>query len=519
MLVKWHDPQLQLRLLVSTIIILNIYLKPIYQIPVIRDDGEVYTVDEALGEVGFGQFQVWVLLYAGFGCVAEAMEVMILSFVGPEVKFEWNLSSSQEGLLTTVVFAGMLIGAYCWGVIADKYGRRAGLLSVAIVTTLPAFFSTFSPNYVSLLSLRMVVGLGLGGAPVYTSWFLEFVPKQNRGRWMVVFSTFWTIGTIFETSLAWIILPRLGWRWLLALSSLPAFATLFFYGLTVESPRYLYMQGRLIDAECILRKVATVNKKELPAGRLVAEKLTELHEDHDHEEVGQLLSHGREKDTVAHSHTGLSLLISLFSAKLVKSTLLLWVVFFGNSFAYYGIILLTSELVNENSSCGSIVLLSKPSEDTSLYRDVFITSLAELPGIVIAGITVDNIGRKFSMAIMYMLGCIFLLPLLFHQHEILTVVTLFGARMCIIGTFTIAGVYCPEIYPTSVRTTGVGVASAIGRIGGMICPAVAVGLTTNCHQMSAITLFEVVIIISGISVLFMPHETTGQELIDSLESD
>ena len=84
----------------------------------------VYTLDEALNHVGFGKFQILVLIYAGLGLVAEAMEVMILSFIGPAIKSEWNLSPAQETLLTSVVFAGLLVGSYSWGFISDNYGRR-----------------------------------------------------------------------------------------------------------------------------------------------------------------------------------------------------------------------------------------------------------------------------------------------------------------------------------------------------------------------------------------------------------
>lgn len=67
-----------------------------------------------------------------------------------------------------------------------------------------------------------------------------------------------------------------------------------------------------------------------------------------------------------------------------------------------------------------------------------------------------------------------------------------------------------------MRTTGIGVAGAVGRIGGMICPLVAVGLVTSYHQTAAIILFEVVIVLSAICAFLFPYETKGQELIDTV---
>ncbi|KAF8407385.1 hypothetical protein HHK36_006516 [Tetracentron sinense] len=312
-------------------------------------------------------------------------------------------------------------------------------------------------------------------------------------------------------------MPRLGWRWLLALSSLPSFILLLFYGVTPESPRYLCMKGRTNDALVILEKGARLNQSELPSGMLVSDHKIVLDEKHAPlaDTILSQTTTSEEKD----SKMGVfSSLFMLLSPNLVRSTLLLWVVFFGNAFSYYGLVLLTSELSNGNNKCSPTALHSEKSQNTKLYRDVLITSFAEFPGLLISAATVDRFGRKISMSAMFFLCCVFLLPLVFHQPEILTTGLLFGARICITGTFTIVYIYAPEIYPTSVRATGVGVASSVGRIGGMICPLVAVGLVHGCHQTAAIVLFEIVIFLSGVCVLFFPFETKGRDLSDSVSN-
>ena len=72
-----------------------------------------------------------------------------------------------------------------------------------------------------------------------------------------------------------------------------------------------------------------------------------------------------------------------------------------------------------------------------------------------------------------------------------------------------------QVYPTDIRATAVGLTTSIGRIGGMICPLVAVGLVSNCHLAAAVGLLLTVILLSGLSVLFLPFETKGRDLSDS----
>jgi len=476
------------------------------------DQGFGYTLDDALGAIGFGRFQYIVLAYSGLGWVAEAMEMMLLSFVGPAIQPEWGLSANQESMISTVAFAGMLVGAYSWGLVSDAYGRKKGFLGAAILTCIVGVLSAFAPNYISLLILRFFVGLGLGCGHVYSSWFLEFVPIPNRGAWMIVFSSFWTVGTIMEASLAWWIMPRYGWRWLLGVTAFPSLMALVFYNLVPESPRYLCTQGRIAEARQILEHGAAMNQKELPVGLLVSDHIKIVTNGNEPSESTALLS-----SKASSSQRSSSSILMLISPKLVRTTLLLWFLYFANTFAYYGIILLTTQLSAPQSECNSPSLRSENIKDPSLYTNVFITSLAELPGLALAAYILDRVGRKISMEIMLVSGFLLLLPLVIHQNEVITTGSLFGARMFISASFIIVCIYAPEVYPTNLRTTGVGIATAMGRTGGMVCPLIAVGMGSGCHQTVPVILFEATILLSALGVVILPVETKGKELPDSVD--
>lgn len=169
-------------------------------------------------------------------------------------------------------------------------------------------------------------------------------------------------------------MPTLNWRWLLGLSSIPSFALVLFYGLVPESPRYLCAKDRVTDAQHILEKIALLNQTELPCGMLISDRITEQDEEFAPPNNTPLLSSPKHK--AMDLKRAFSSFLMLFSPKFIQTTLLLWVLYFGNSFSYYGIILLTSELSIGQSKCHSATLHSDNFQNSSLYIDVFISSLA-----------------------------------------------------------------------------------------------------------------------------------------------
>lgn len=172
-------------------------------------------------------------------------------------------------------------------------------------------------------------------------------------------------------------MPRLGWRWLLGLSSLPSLLLLLFYRMTPESPRYLCLKGKTADAANILEKIAKMNGTNQPPGIITSDNQADLRIITTEET--SLLSPRKESEPnkgMDANDGWLSTFLMLLSPKLAKSTLLLWIVFFGNAFSYYGLVLLTSEWNSGRSKCKPERLLSEKIHDDVSYRDVFVSSFA-----------------------------------------------------------------------------------------------------------------------------------------------
>ncbi len=201
-------------------------------------------------------------------------------------------------------------------------------------------------------------------------------------------------------------MPSLGWRWLLSLSSVPLAVLLLFYKFVPESPRYLAAQGETMSAVKILQQMARMNQRSLPLGRLVVvgseeelqrisvarqqQQATQETMAEEEEEKIQFLLHVEDKGPLVllrqvNKETSpiggvLSSFTTLLSPPLISSTILLWSVFFANAFTYYGLVLLTSQLSGQGAGCDTDLVTSSTavastSDNTQLYRDVFVSSI------------------------------------------------------------------------------------------------------------------------------------------------
>jgi putative MFS transporter len=402
----------------------------------------------------------------------DAMDVGLISFVLAALVGEWKLHPSQVGFISSAGFLGMFVGALGAGLLADRFGRKPLFQSTLIIYSIATGLCSLAGSLGALCGLRFLVGLGLGGElPVASTLVSEFSPAKRRGLMIVLLESFWAYGWVLAALIGYLLIPSYGWRIAFLIGTLPALYALILRRSIPESPRYLEEKGRLAEAEAVMRQVE-----------------------------GE--SAGVKQGTAASFPAAKGRWAELFSKPLLRRTIMLWLVWFGIVFSYYGIF----------AWLPSLLRATYPLVTTFEYT--LIITLAQIPGYFSAAFLVDRLGRKATLAL-YLLLCA--VGAFFFRHAGSPVEILIWG--CVISFFNLGAwgvlyTYTPELYPTRIRSSGTGSATAFGRIGGIVGPYI-VGLLLPSWGAGVGTIFAmfaaIFLVVSAI-VMIMGEETKGSSL-------
>src|ERR671929_2308038 len=218
-------------------------------------------VEQVLREGGLSRFHTKAILVTGAAWTFVAMEILLVGFVAPIFAAKWGLDGRMQGLVNSAALAGSLCGSLVLGRLADRIGRRAifqyAILWYALFTAGTAL--AWGPW--SVMALRFLAGLGLGGMLVVDpSMLTEYLPPQRRGRLLVFLDFWWPVGLLLATGLSYLFLgpsfDRFGsWRWLFLAASFPAFMAFVVRRSLPESPYYLARHGRRREAAQVLGEI------------------------------------------------------------------------------------------------------------------------------------------------------------------------------------------------------------------------------------------------------------------------
>ncbi len=412
----------------------------------------------------------------GVGWALDAMDVGLISFVIVALGQQWGISETEKSWIVAAGFMGMALGATVGGLLADKIGRRSVFALTLLIYGLATGATALVGSVALLLLLRFIVGLGLGAElPVASTLISEFAPRRIRGRVVVWLEAFWAVGWILAAIIGYFVVTSSddGWRWALALGAIPALWSLAIRLGTPESVRYLETAGRYRQAE------ATVARFEAAA---------------------DMPYDGPTIDTAqqAAEHRGETIQVvtdGIFSARLRRRTISLWVVWFGINLAYYGaFIWIPSLLVAQGFSL------------VRSFEFTLIITLAQLPGYAVASWLIETLGRRLTLALFLAGSAISALGFAFANTPTWIIVAGCALSFFNLGAWGALYAIGPELYPTSLRGTGTGAAAGMGRIASIIAPLLVPPLMAAGGMIGTFAAFAAAFAIAAAAAFLLPEK-------------
>lgn len=431
------------------------------------------SVEQGLQAAGVGKFQYRLFVIFGLVWLADAMQVLSIGFSAPTIAKTFGLTVPQALQTGTMFFVGMLLGAFVFGRLADRIGRRPVLMGAVVIDACFGVASAFAPDFTWLLALRLLTGIGVGGTlPVDYTMMAEFLPSARRGRWLVMLESFWAIGTICLAVLALLALSwgNDAWRVIFFVTGLPALVGVVLRFYVPESPMYLNRSGKSDAARQVLERVAKVNGSSTPIPPLQPEVV--------------------ERKPMS----------ALFSAALRRRSLSLYLAWGLISIAYYGVfVYLPVKLGSEGFGFmrGQIFLI--------------FLALVQLPGYALSAYGVERWGRKPTLVGFLVLSAVGCMLYSLGKDPMLVVGSTLLLSFSLLGTWAALYAFTPEVYPTDLRASGMGTAGAVARFGGLFAPAIVAPVMAS-HFTLALAMLSAFLVAGAVAVLCVDVESRNRAL-------
>lgn len=434
---------------------------------------------ERLEKMPVGSFHYKMLVVTGLGWLFDSMDTGLISFVLPVLAKEWGLNPEQMGWIGSIGLIGMALGAVISGTIADKIGRKKVFTITVLLYSLATGMCALSWSYESLLFFRFLVGFGLGGElPVAATLMSEYAPTQIRGRFIVLLESFWALGWLAASLISYLLIPRFGWEIAFVIGTLPALYVFLLRIHMPESVRYYISKGKIEEAKKVV---------------LFLEEKLHIESEPFDSELSEL-EKGNEDNK--------SSFFELWKGKLATRSIMLWLLWFGIIFSYFGIFMWLPSIV-----------LKQGFDVVKSFEYVIIMTLAQLPGYYTAAWLVERIGRKPTLTIFLLMSGV--ASYFFGGVQSTTELLVWGSAMSFffLGAWGVVYTYTPELYPTHIRALGNGWAAGFGRIGGMTAPALVGAMIGSGIGIDTVFLmFAAVMVVISVVVLTLGIETRQKKL-------
>ncbi|MYS23795.1 Sugar phosphate permease [Streptomyces sp. DvalAA-14] len=380
-----------------------------------------------------------LLIAIGAGWLFDSLEINLVGNVISPLSKHFHASTDQSSRIYWVWLIAIMFGALVGGRLADAFGRRRLFVFTLLWYSAFTMLTALSPTLNILYGLRFLTGLGVGAEyGIITAAITEFMPSRVRGRASAAVMNFWPIGAIASGLIAYILLntfslpDTVSWRYGFALGGIVALIVLFFRRRLPESPRWLASQGRLAEADAIVRTLEQAAGIDPRAHAATAAA----------------------EPPAVNARQALQELVRRYPGRLALGCAL----DLSEAFGFYGLFAVLS-----------IVVLEKVHYTDGQIPFVFILGNV---GALIGGIAMtagfDRLGRRLTIGTYYTLAgaSVGLLALATDTGNKTWVLLAFMvANAFATGAWTAAYPTFTELFPTHLRAVGVGTSVAVGRIG------------------------------------------------------
>ena len=427
----------------------------------------------------------YLLLIGGLGYTFDGMDSAVVAFLMPSVRDVFGLSQAQLGVVGSSAPIGFLLGALLSGYLGDKIGRKAVMMYALAVYAIASLLAAVSWNFESFLIFRIIAGAGAGAESVIIAPFLsEFVPKHRRGWFVGALSGFFSFGFVGAALIGRFVVPASehGWRWAQVITFIPIVMVLWWRRSLPESPRFLVTQGKHDEAETV---VADFEQRVRNA---IGGELPPVDPDAPEEEPPKKFKFGKA-------------IAFLWSPQMWRITSTTWLIWFVITFSYYGFFTWIPTL-----------LVQRGIDVTTSFTYSLFIYLAQIPGYFSAAWLNEKLDRKYTIA-MYLTGAAGAAYWLSQANDPV-MITWAGVALSFFLNGTYAGVYAytPEVFPTWLRATGVGMSSSFGRVGSITAPIIIGAFAAQWGFVGVFGMTTTVLAIGVICTLLFAVRTAGRSL-------
>jgi len=401
-------------------------------------------VTQVIDEGRFGAFQWSVAIWCGVLATLDGFDNGAIGYVVPVIAPLWHISPPDFKEVFAAGLFGLMIGALASGPIADHIGRKRVILISTLIFGGFALATVWAQSLGQLYILRFITGLGVGGLmPNSISLTAEYAPRRIRNTVTAVMFLGFALGAGGGGFVGASVIPAYGWQALFVIGgTLPLVLLPFVFFLLPESIRFLVTRGqRPAEVARLLNRLTGTSTYDGTESFTISEQ--KLHGF----TVRHLLTEGRAVNTV-----------------------LLWVVFFCNLLVIYFLSTWLPTILRE----AQVPLTSALAIAGSLPWGGIASTL-------VLGPIVDRIGAPPIVTVLYCFAAVFVLAIgLLGGNVPLLWIAVIGCGACIIGGQSFINVMAATIYPTAIRSTGVGWALGVGRTGAIVGPLIA-GFLLEAH--------------------------------------